>query len=104
MTRSLAPTRGSPSKMAEILQSFKDPEVLAKAKEVCPRDSHCTRRIQLLFAPMLMCLCFSAQMLADPEYMRAAKKKMEQLKAKARMQGLEEDAAGIMQAMMGRAI
>ena len=53
--------------------------------------------------PSSLHLCVR-QMLADPEYMRAAKKKMEQLKGKARLQGLSDDAAGMMQAMMGRAI
>jgi len=50
----------NPSMMQEMLESFKDPEVQAKAKE----------------------------MINDPEYMRAAKKKLQAMQRKAQEQGL----------------
>ena len=53
----------NPEMMKEILDSFKDPEVQAKAKE----------------------------MINDPEYMRAAKKRLATMQAKAHEQGLLDE-------------
>jgi len=53
----------NPESMQEVLASFKDPEVIAKAKE----------------------------MLDDPDYMRAAKKKLAEMQAKAQQQGLLDE-------------
>ena len=97
----------NPGKMQEVMESLKDPEVIPPPPLAMPRNTH-SRRQPSDSPPRLLCyppscsppltsappppslqvMAKAQEMLKDPVYMEAARKKVNELQAKAQQRGL----------------
>ena len=96
----------NPGKMQEVMESLKDPEVIPPPPLAMPRNTHSRRPAdspprRLCYPPScsppltsappppsLQVMAKAQEMLKDPVYMEAARKKVNELQAKAQQRGL----------------